>query len=112
MTITLSRMVEGAVLGNAAATYYTSPAGVKTLIKNLTLTNPTGTDQIVTVYLVPAGGGANAASTLTYQKTVSAGKTVQLTEAINHVLEPGDNIQALASAGASITIMASGAQVS
>lgn len=111
MAITPKRLVEGTVLTAAAVTQYTAPGLTKTVIKKVTATNTTGTAQSVTLYLIPSGGSAGAASTNTIVQTVPANSGLELYLAENHVLEAGDFIQALASAVSSITLMASGVEV-
>lgn len=111
MAINPKRLVEGTVLTASAVTQYTAPGLTKTVIKKVTATNTTSSAQTVTLYLIPSGGTAGAANTNTIVQTIPANSGLELYLAENHVLEPGDFIQALASATASITLMASGIEV-
>src|SRR5258707_524208 len=108
MALNFKRLNDGDQLTVAALAYYTTPALTTTVIKKLTLCNTSGADQTATVYLPVAGVAAGAANTLEYQRTVPAGKTIDITDAINHVLPAGASLRALASAGAAITLLASG----
>lgn len=101
-------------LTNAAATYYTVPDKTRTVVKKLTFTNTTAGALTVTVYFVARGGTAADGNTLVKTIVVAAAgnRPVDLTEAIDHVLEQGSTIQALASAAASVTIRASGIEIS
>lgn len=110
MTHTARRLIEGTQVDTTATSYYASPSNTKTLIQNLTFSNTSASAVTVTVYLAPSGAGTPAAdaTTLRKTKTVASGDTWVCSEAINHVLEAGDAIYALAGAATSITIMASG----
>lgn len=105
------RIIEGVALTTSAVSLYTSASSTKTLIKNLTLTNTSAAVVKVTIYLVPNGGSAGAASTITYQKNIAPGETYIAAPLINHVLEALDSIQALADTATSVTLMASGLQI-
>lgn len=106
-----AKLVAGSQLTMAAATYYTSPANTKTVIKSMQLVNTTAGAVTATLYLVPANGTAGAANTVISAVNIAPNATYNCPEAINEVLLPGDTIQALASAGASIALQASGIQV-
>jgi hypothetical protein len=111
MATTNVSLVEGSLLTASAATYYTSPVNTTTLIKKLTVTNTTGSAVTVTVNLVPSGGTAQASNTVTPAIAVPAGRTYEVFEAENHVLAPGDTLQAFAGSAASLTLKGSGIQI-
>lgn len=108
------RFVEGSQLTTGAVAYYTAQnvAGVKSLIKKATVCNTTASAATVTVYLVPSGGSPAAANTIVSARPVAAGQTLELYEVENQVLEAGDTLQALASAGTAITLAVSGVELS
>lgn len=110
MSITPAQLIAPQQLTNAAATYYTSTS-LTTRIDKLSVTNTTGGAVTVTIYLITVGGSASAANTITYQKSINAGQTWNCPDVVGQVLKNGDFIQALASANASLTIMASGVQI-
>lgn len=105
------RIISGAQLTVAAATYYTAPANTKTVIKRLTFCNTSANAVTVTLYLVPSAGAAGDANTIAKTKTMFGGETWSCPDAEGHVLEAGGTIQALASAGTSITILGSGVEI-
>ena len=105
------RLVEGSQLGTGVATFYTAPANTRTRILLVTVTNTTGTAQTVTLHLVAPGGSASASNMVTSARNVAAGQSVVLYEAA-HNLESAGSIQALASAGTALTLMASGVEFS
>jgi hypothetical protein len=101
-------------LTNAVATYYTVPDKTKTTIKKLTLTNTTGAAVTVVLYLVPRSGTAGVSNRILDTVNVPAhgSRPVDVTEVVDHVMEQGDFIQAVASAASAITIRASGLELS
>ena len=111
MAITNKALAEGVQLTNAAATYYTAPALTTTILKKLTVTNSTAGAVSLTVYLVPSAGTAGVTNIVTSAKSIAAGAVYEAYEAENHVLNPGDTLQAFASAGASLTLRASGIEI-
>jgi hypothetical protein len=111
MAVTAKRLITPAQLTTSAATYYTTPANTRTVIKKLTLTNSTTTPRLVTVYLVPSGGTAGATNILTSTRTVGANQTWDCTDAQGHVLEAGATIQALADGATAVTIHGSGVEI-
>jgi hypothetical protein len=110
MTIS-KKLFNSAQLGTGVATYYTAGALTTTIIKKLTFTNTTAIAVSVTVYLIVAAGTAGDANTLRKTKTVAPNDVFECFEAEGHMLAPGDFIQALCSAAASITIMGSGIEL-
>jgi hypothetical protein len=94
---------------NAQTTQYTS-TGVKTLIDKFTATNTTGGNVTFAVNLVASGGAAGSAN-LMFSRTILPGQCYTCPELVGHVLEAGDFISSIAGAAASITIRASGRQV-
>lgn len=110
MAITGRRMVAGTQLGTSAATAYTA-TNVKAQIQAFTLTNTTGGAVTATVHLVPSGGTASASNMILSAKSIAAGETYKCIEAIGQWLEAGGTIQALASAATSISLVASGIEV-
>lgn len=111
MATTNKKLVEGSQLTTSAATYYTAPANTTTVLKKLTITNTSSGAVTVTIYLVPSGGSAGAASEVTPAKSIAAGAVYEAYEAENHVLMTGDTLQALASAATSLTLQASGIEI-
>ncbi len=111
MAITNKTLVEGSQLTTSAATYYTAPALTTTVLKKVTVTNTTASTASLTLYLVPSGGTAGAANTVTSAKAILAGATYEAYEAENHVLSPGDFLSALAGTSSALTLKASGIEI-
>ncbi len=95
----------------SATTYYTSPANTRTIIKKLTVTNPTVGALTYTLYLIPTGGTAADTNTLISARVINAGETQEVFEAEGQILNAGDFLQALASSATSLSLQASGIQL-
>lgn len=102
-----ARLMVPAQITASAATYYTSTA-CRTRVDAVTLSNPTGTNRLVTLYLIESGGAAGNPTTITYQKTVLAGQTVRAWEIEGHWLNSGDFVQAICDAATAVSMFMSG----
>jgi hypothetical protein len=106
-------LVESAPLAGAAAQLYVSPGATVTILKKLTLVNTDSLNaHLVTLYLVAAGSVAGAGNLLLDQKSVGPLQTLDVTEAVNQVLQTGDFISAFADVAALVNIRISGVQIS
>jgi hypothetical protein len=112
MARTAKRLIAGSQLTTSAATYYTAPALTTTVIRKLIFVNTTGGAVTVTAHLIPSGGSASASNTIASAKSLAAGEAWSCSDAEGQVLEAAGFIQALASAGTSITVIASGIEIS
>lgn len=112
MTVTAKPLFEATQAAAAETTAYTTPAGTRTIIDKMTGTNTTGGVATLTIKLIPNGGAAGASTTIVQAKTLQAGETYTFPEVVGHVLNAGGFISLLASAAASITVRASGREVS
>ena len=110
MAVVPKGLVESQQLTNANATYYTA-TNVRTIIDKMTLCNTTSGAVTATVDLVDSGGSAGASERIISARSIAAGETYICPEAVGHVLNNGDSIQALASANTSITIRVSGREI-
>lgn len=112
MTVSVKCLIEPAQAPAAVATQYTAPVGVRTIIDKFTGTNVTAGAVALTVYLVNAAGTAGVTNEIVAAKSLAAGECYTFPEIAGHVLNPGDFIAFLAAAAASITVRASGREVS
>lgn len=108
MTVRASRLVQGAQLTNVVATYYTAPTGTTAVIKRAVFSNTTASPQTITVNVVTSGGTASAANQIINARTIAPGETYVSPELAGMVISPAETVQAVSSAGAAITFMASG----
>lgn len=111
MAVTAKGLFNAKQAENVETTQYTAPANTRTIIDKFTGTNTSGAPATLTVKLVPSGGGASSANTITYQKTLAAGEVFTFPEVVGHVLNAGDFISTLAGTAAAITIRASGREI-
>ncbi len=106
---------ESAQLPNAAPAtpgQYVSPAQVSSVVKKLTLTNTdTTTGYLVTIYIVPSGSAVGAAYLFLFQRSIGPKQTVDVTEAVNQILNGGDFISAFADTAAKVNMRISGVQI-
>ena len=84
------------------ASYYTAPTATQAAIHAASVTNPTGSAVTCNLYLVPASGSATTANRIA-SRTVIAGATVTLQDAINHKIPSGYQLYA-DGAGCSFTV--------
>ncbi|ENX08880.1 hypothetical protein [Acinetobacter variabilis] len=86
-------------------------ASVKTMIDKVTVTNTTGAAVTFSCNLVPSGGAVGDGNAIIKDKAVATGETYVCPELVGHVLESGDAISMIASVADSLTIRASGREV-
>lgn len=111
MAVTAKALFNPLQVAAGETTQYTAAAGVRTIIDKFTGTNTTAGAVTLTVKLIESGGAAGASNTIVSARSLTAGETYTFPELVGHVLNPGDKISTLASAGASITVRASGREV-
>lgn len=87
---------DGVVLAGAAAVQGTTvPALTRRIIRSAVLTNTTGAPISATLYLVPSGGAANAATTVLSARPIAAGETYGCPQIVNAGLNEGGSVYAL-----------------
>lgn len=110
MAVNPKTLVSSQQLTNSNATYYTA-TNVRTIIDKMTVCNTTAGAVTVTIDLVDSGGSAGVTERVISARSIAAGETYTCPEVVGHILNSGDSIQGLAGAGTSITIRASGREV-
>jgi hypothetical protein len=111
MASNIREIIEGQLLGNSAATLYTSPTGVFTQILKLTCCNIDTASHAVTIYLVTSGSSVGNAFYTTRGQAIQPGQTWNSPNEYGLVLAPGDFLAALADTGNVVNIAASGVQL-
>jgi hypothetical protein len=106
MAVTPKAIIDAQQVASSSTLYYTS-TNVVTIIDKFTATNTTAGAVTITVYV----GTASASHTIISGRSVGAGECYICPEMVGQVLNAGDTIYAVASAATSITIRASGRQV-
>lgn len=109
MTITTVVLIPAKQAENAQTTQHT--AAVKTLIDKFTVTNTSGGAVAFSANLVTVAGSAGASNLIISAKMIAAGETYNCPGLVGQALEIGGFISTLAGAATSLTIRASGRQI-
>ena len=104
-------LIAGSQIAATATTYYTAPANTKAIIQNLTLCNTTAGAVTATVHIISTGASETASNMVISARTIAAGETYTCPEAIGAVLLATGTIRALAGSATSISIRASGVEI-
>lgn len=110
MTVTVKNIIPAKQAENAQTAQYTA-SNCKAIIDKFTVTNTTGGAETITVNLVASGGAASASNTVVSAKSIAAGECYTMPELVGHTLEAGGFISTIASAATSLTIRASGREI-
>lgn len=103
--VTPAVLQPGAVLTTSAVAYVTGTANSQTIIKRAVFSNITAGAVTITVSRTPSGGSPLIIIDV---QSIAGNATYLAPELANMVLNAGDTITALASAGAAINVFASG----
>lgn len=95
----------------AAQTDQYTATNCKCIIDKFTVTNTSAANVTFSVNLVASGGTAGDANLVLKAKTVVPNETYTCPELVGQVLEAGGTISTIAGAAASLTISASGREV-
>lgn len=110
MTVTVKNIIPRKQAENVQTTQYTA-TNCKTVIDKFTVTNTTAAPVTITVNLIAAAGSANASNTVISAKSIAAGETYNCPELVGQSLENGGFISTLAGAATSLTISATGREI-
>lgn len=110
MTVTVKRIIPAKQAESAQTTQYTA-VNCRTVIDKFTATNTTSGNVTLSVNLVASGGSASTANLVVNARSVAPGETYTFPELVGHVIEPSAFISTIASAATSLTISASGREI-
>ena len=110
MTVIVKNIIPRKQVEAAQTTQYTATA-CKAVIDKFTVTNTTATNVAFSCNLVASGGSVSDSNLIIDAKTVAAGETYLCPELIGQSLEPSGFISTLAGAATSLTISASGREI-
>ena len=110
MTVTVKNIIPRKQAENAQTAQYTA-TNCKTLIDKFTVTNTTAGNVTFSCNLVAAGGSAGVANLVLSARAVAPGETYSCPELVGQSLESGDFISTIAGAATSLTISASGREI-
>lgn len=95
---------------DALTTQYTA-TNCKAIIDKFTFTNTSAGNVLITVYLVASGGTAGAEEAIISGRSIAPGETYLCPELVGQMLESGGFIATDAGDGTSLTISASGREI-
>jgi len=110
MAVTVKNIIPAKQAENSQTTQYTA-TGCRTIIDKFTVTNTSAANVTLAVNLVAAAGSAGVSNLVLSAKNIVPGETYLCPELVGQVLEPGGFISTLAGAATSLTIRASGREV-
>lgn len=111
MTVTARNIIPSKVAENAQTTQYTA-TNVTTIIDKFTATNFTTAAATFSVNLVAPSTTAGTSNLIVYAKTIQPSETYTFPEIVGHILAPNGFISTLAGTASSLTIRASGREIS
>ena len=95
----------------AAQTGQYTAENCKTIIDKFTVTNTSALNAVFSANLVASGGAAGDGNLVLKAKTIAPGQTYLCPELVGQTLEAGGFISTLAGAATSLTISASGREI-
>jgi hypothetical protein len=110
MTVTVRVLIPAKQAENSQTTQYTA-SNVRAVIDKFTATNTTTSNVTLSVNLVTSGGSASSANLIVDARTIAPDETYTFPELVGQVLEAGGFISTIASAATSLTIRASGREI-
>ena len=110
MAVTVKNIIPAKQAEASQTTQYTA-AGCRTIIDKFTITNTSASTTTLSVNLVASGGSAGTSNLVLDDKSIVPGETYLCPELVGQVLEPGGFISTLAGAATSLTIRASGREI-
>jgi hypothetical protein len=110
MAVTVKNIIPAKQAENTQTTQYTA-TGCRTIIDKFTVTNTSASNVAFSVNLVASGGSAGVSNLVLSAKNIVPGETYLCPELVGQVLEPGGFISTLAGAATSLTIRASGREI-
>jgi hypothetical protein len=107
---TIKRLTNPTQLGTAASSIYTvSGVGLTVAVRQLMVSNVSGSSVNFSMHVVPSGGIASASNLMSPAVPVAPNSFILID--LNQVLTNGDALSAFASAATSINVMVTGYEV-
>lgn len=110
MTVTVKNLIPAKQAENTQTTQYTA-TNCKAIIDKFTATNTSAGNVTISVNLVISGGSASASNLIVDTRAIAPDETYTFPELVGQVLESGSFISTIASAATSLTIRASGREI-
>jgi len=110
MTVTVKVLIPAKQAENTQTTQYTA-TNCKTIIDKFTATNTTAGNVTISVNLVTSGVLAGVTNLIVDARSLAPDETYTFPELVGQALEPNGFISTIASAAISLTIRASGREI-
>lgn len=110
MAVTVKTIIPAKQAENVQTTQYTV-TNARAIIDKFTATNTSAANRTLSVNLVANGGTAGADNLIVDAREIAPGETYTFPELVGQVLESGGFISTIASATTSLTIRASGREI-
>lgn len=110
MTVTVKNIIPRKQAENAQTGQYTA-VNCKTIIDKFTVTNTSAANVNFSVNLVAASGAASDSNLVLKTRAIAPNETYTCPELVGQVLESGGFISTLAGSAASLTISATGREI-
>lgn len=110
MSVIVKTLIPSKQAENSQTTQYTA-VNCKTVIDKFTATNTSASNVTLSVNLVTSGGSAGVSNLITNSRSIAPDETYTFPEIVGQALESGGFISTIASAATSLTIRASGREI-
>ena len=110
MAVTVKNLIPRKQAENSQTTQYTA-TNCKTIIDKFTVTNTSAANVTLSVNLVASGGSASDSNLVLKAKSIAPSETYTCPELVGQTLEASGFISTLAGAATSLTISASGREI-
>ena len=110
MTVIIKVLIPAKQAENSQTTQYTA-TNVKAIIDKFTVTNTSGNNVTFSCNLVTLSGSASASNLIIDARTIVPDETYTCPELVGQALEPGGFISTIAGSATSLTIRASGREI-
>ena len=110
MGVLVKTLIASKQAENAQTTQYTA-TNAKAIIDKFTATNTSAANVTLSVNLVTSGGSAGVTNLIVDSRAIAPDETYTFPELVGQVLESGGFISTIASAATSLTIRASGREI-
>jgi hypothetical protein len=110
MTVSIKVLIPAKQAENAQTTQYTA-TNCKALIDKFTATNTSAANVTISVNLVTAAGSAATSNLIVDARSIAPDETYTFPELVGQALESGGFISTIAGAATSLTIRASGREI-
>jgi hypothetical protein len=110
MTVTIKVLIPAKQAESTQTTQYTA-VNAKAIIDKFTITNTSAGNVTISVNLVTSGGAPSAANLILDTRSIAPDETYTCPELVGQALEQSGFISTIASAATSLTIRASGREI-